>query len=151
MRAVFHCPGCLMSVLRTSIYLAGLIGAVAATDANAAPPAAGARLTLSAHADTYCGLAWNEKQIELTRRGAALIGRVTDGCNTRGYVVTAQFERLQGGTLVVADERFPIGEDGTVSIVSKIAQVRTASWRLEGAVFEAGYSSSPLRLSIAPL
>lgn len=132
------------------MYLAGLIGAVAATDASAAP-ATSARLTLSAHADSYCGIAWNEKQIELSRRGAALIGRVTDTCNTRGYVVTAQFERLHGGTLIVADQRFPIGEDGTVSIISQTAQLRTASWRLEGAVFEAGYSSSPLFLSIAPL
>lgn len=139
-----------MSVLRTSIYLAGLIGAVAATDASAAP-ATSARVALSAHADPYCGIAWNEKQIELTRRGAALIGRVTDTCNTRGYMVTAQFEHLRGGTLVVADERFPIGNDGVASIVSRTAQFRTASWRLEGAIFETGYTSSPLMLSIAPL
>ncbi len=139
-----------MSLLRASFYLAGLTAALAATEASA-QPATSARLTLQTHADAYCGIAWNDKQIELTRRGAALIGRVTDTCNTRGYVVTAEFEALQGGTLVVDDERYPIAADGSVSIVSHTAQLHTASWRLEGAVFKTGFTSSPLRLSIAPL
>lgn len=108
-----------------------------------------ASFELRAHADAFCALNWPQHVIEGRNDGSAIVGAVTEGCNTHTFTITAQFSNVESATLVVDGQRYDV-RDGFATIAIGAPELKRSVWRLQNVQYKSDAQETLMHLSISP-